>query len=157
MSDESDSLEDARKKYFADLREGTECPVCQRHGKIYRRKFNSSMARCLIALFNRDRATPGRWINIVRELSYKERGGDYGKLAYWGMVETERDPAEDGNSNGLFRITATGRQFIQTELRVDKYILLYNNREWPANEDLGRTTLKEALGAKFKLDELLGE
>lgn len=157
------SLEAAQARYRDSLREGVDCPCCGRFGKVYRRRFNSKMARALIELAKLDVRRPGAWVNVAADIPYALRGSDYGLLPYWGFVEANGADRDDGNPrNGRYRITATGRGFVNGMLSAKKYVYTYNDRAieiLPADEpEAGEmTTVRETLGSAFNYSELMRE
>lgn len=157
------SLEAAQSRYRDGLREGTDCPCCGRYGRIYRRGFNSKMARALIELARLDIRRPGAWVNVAADIPYALRGSDYGLLPYWAFVEGKDGQRDDGNPRlGLYRITALGRGFVNAMLSAKKYVYTYNDRAieiLPADEPEAAemTTVREALGNAFNYSELMRE
>lgn len=154
------TLEEARKTLFENIREGTECPCCGQLAKVYQRKFNSIMARSMIAFWLEDREHPKEWLHALQVLQRRmpsvQGSGDYGKLHYWGLLVAKADETDDGNSAGLFRLTEKGRRFVVPGGIIPKYKYLYNDREWPVTEETPQfTTLKDALGSHFDYDKLM--
>lgn len=152
------TLPEARTDHSSRLKEGTTCPVCNRFDKIYRRPLNSGMAWALIALYKLDKKKPG-WHHLLDEVPGL-KGGDYGKLAEWGMIQGRDETKTDGNpENGFYRITAKGIFFVQGKVRVKKYLYFYHDRLWPVDEGDSPETvsIQDALGKKFDYNELMGD
>lgn len=151
------SLRQAREKYFSNLREGATCPCCDRYGKIYKRKLNSSMARSLIAFYVRDRAQPRKWVHALRLLQPLLPGsGDYAKLSKWDLLEEKYGDKDDGNpDNGYYRITGKGRQFVEGKIGLPKHIYIYNDQKVQVDGVDELTNIRKALGDAFNYDELM--
>ena len=152
-------LTQARKDYFAMLRDGTECPCCDRYGKVYRRKFTSAMARFLIAMYRLDAKEPGTWVHALRDVAYKLGiGGDYGKTLLWRLIEKRPGGKDDGNPDGgQYRITEKGRSFVEGRLRIEKHKFVYHDRVMQVEEGpVDELSIREALGAGFDYNELMG-
>jgi len=153
------TLAQARKDYSETLREGGDCPCCDRYGKIYRRKFTSAMARFMISMYRINQETPGQWVHALNDVAYKLGiGGDYGKTALWRLIEKRPGGKDDGNPDGgQYRITEKGRSFVEGRLRIEKYKFVYHDRvmqvEQGPPEEL---SIREALGAAFDFNELMG-
>ena len=156
-------LDDTIAEGKAFLREnaekGTECPCCGQFVKIYRRKLNSAMACALVYLYKREnREADEGWIHVENYLKSQNIPasirGDFPKLRYWGLIEQFEGQREDGSTRvGLYRITEKGELFVEGQLAVNKYILLYNQKLLGRDGDA--TTIQDALGDKFNYEELM--
>lgn len=156
---DSKTLAQARADFYESLREGTRCPCCDRFGKIYRRKLNSSMALMVIRMFRYEKEHPG-WIHMISVNNFNLPSRDYGTLMHWELTEEKAGKKEDGNpDNGFYRLTEKGRLFALRKIRVRKYIYLYDNLSLDVNEPEKDETIDvaEALGRHFNYTELMGE
>lgn len=127
---------------------GIHCPVCTQYAKVYRRKINAGMANSLIRMYR----TGGRdWVHVPTQIGARSR--EEGKLAYWGLIEEQMSTRDDGGRQGYWRVTDAGERFIRLGTRVPKYALIYNGR--PLGFEGPEVTIREALGSKFNLDELM--
>lgn len=152
------TLPEARRFFFDSLREGAVCPCCERFGKVYRRKLNSGMALTVVKMFRHARDSSG-WLHMVSEGNFGLPSRDYGTLQHWGLTESSSDAKEDGNPDaGYWRLTENGKAFARNEVSVPKYVYLYNDKPIACDEPEAalRTTIVEALGGRFKYDELMG-
>lgn len=128
--------------------EGTTCPACTQHVKVYRRKVNSGMARSLIAMF----VIAGTdWVHVPTKIGARSR--EEGKLAYWGLVEESPDPRDDGGRAGWWRVTDRGKAFVLGQITIPTYARVYNGRV--LNFDGAYVDIKTALGTKFNYDDLM--
>jgi hypothetical protein len=145
------SLAVAKAHVRKNLEAGTECPCCGQYCKLYRRKLNSDMARFLIALHIKGRMYPADgWVDI-KEIQV--RGGDYGKLVHWELVELQPGHGPKKKTSGMWRLTAKGDEFVRNRIDVPSHVLLYNNQieGWSPE----RTTIMDALGEAFDYWELM--
>jgi hypothetical protein len=134
-----------------------DCPMCKQTVKIYKRPLNASMAFVLITLARLSKED--EWIHLPTFI--KTHGmsptlyGDTTKLAHWGLLEHKVDPAlVDGNPNaGYWRVTAKGRQFVRGEIKVQKYIKIYNKRVLGFSKE--ETTIQQALKNKHDYHRLM--
>lgn len=150
------TLAEVKREHASRLHEGTTCQVCGRYDKIYRRPINSGMAWTLIALYRLDAVQPG-WHHLLNEVA-QLKGGDYGKLSEWGLIQKKDEAKEDGNPDaGFYGITSKGKGFVRGELRVQKYLYFYHDRLWPIEEEEHpeMVSIKDALGKKFDYEELM--
>ncbi len=57
------------------------------------------------------------------------RGGDYGKLAHWGLIEFEDGPPGTGRrAAGKVRPTKTGAAFALDRQSIQSHVVLFANR-----------------------------
>ena len=152
------SLAEARD-YIADgMMEagGIACPCCEQRVKLYRRSLNSSMAAMLIALSRINNGSRWTYIEEWREKSdiSINGGGDYGKLAYWNLVESMPvAPELDKGSSGQWKITKKGMEFGSGNIRVPSHVLIYNNTIMGFSDKL--VDIHNCLGKKFSYSELM--
>lgn len=133
---------------------GCVCPCCNQFVKLYKRKLNTSMAHTLIRLFRKGE----EYYHITDILGVKYgvgTGSELSKLVHWELVsELEKDPKDTRTrTSGFWKITEKGKKFVQNELKVPMYILLYNSqlRGFTGRE----IDIFEALGNKFNYRELM--
>lgn len=131
------------------LTEGAECPVCTQHVRVYKRKLNSGMARSLIAMY---RVAGTDWVHVPTQIGARSR--EEGKLAYWGLVEEERERRPDGGRAGYWRVTAAGERFLKDWVKVPKYAYVFDGRVL-GMETNELVTIRDALGDKFDFEELM--
>ena len=151
------SLEAAREEFFDGIEtpEGTYCPCCDRYGKLYKRKLNHGMARCLIWLYRCSERT-NDWNDRDSAPRYVLESGEIGKLAHWGLAVQKPnidDPKK--KESGMWKITHRGRVFIQGRLRVPSHAYLYDNICRGFTES--RVDISGALGEPFNYRELMRE
>ena len=130
---------------------GEQCPCCGQLVRSYKRKLHAQMAAWLCSLV-RQAGPGGRWVSIDE---LPARGGDYGKLVHWGLVEQKAKTPEDTKrrTSGLWRPTLRGYQWVRNELSVPKY----------AEVRLGQLvqltgeyiSITDALGTHFDYAELM--
>lgn len=111
---------------------GVKCPCCDRQITIRCRRITRSMALALVLLDrNLDGNPPNSWIHVPEYLTTHvpnrwtvPRGGDYGKLVHWGLLER---PTRGGPRSGFFRVTQRGADFARGRCRVRKLVWLDRN------------------------------
>lgn len=150
MSDDDMSVAEARALLRDQAKgKGADCPVCRRFTKVYKRSIHTAMARGLITIWNTVRRTPFHMPTVLGI-----NGGDTAKLTYWGLLYDEGEQREDGGRAGWWHVTDQGAAFAVGQLAVPKYALVYHSRclglDGPA------VTIRDCLGDRFDLDELLG-
>lgn len=148
-----ESLEEAKKCLLSNLDEGTTCPCCGQHAQRYRRKLNADMAKALIQIYKAWMAAGGgnTWIDIK---SVDVRGGDYGKLAHWGLLEHRPSEGTVFKWSGHWRLSSRGVSFVKNGLTVPSHVYVYNGKLQSVDTS-ETTTIKLALGSKFNYEELM--
>lgn len=144
------TLEEATVELGRKLDEGVTCPCCGQWAKRYKRHINADMARALILLAN---AAGGANMPVdIRKVDV--RGGDYGKLRFWGLIAPAVDPsARLGARSGMWRITTSGWAFVRNASLVMDTAVVYNDR---CERLEGRlVSIKDALGTKFDYEKLM--
>lgn len=129
------------------------CPVCAHKAEILPRSVSGSMARVLV-LWAREWG--GRWVHVKRaliEIGLKKEaeGGSFAKLHHWGLIE------RDDDRRGYWRVTPKGIRYARGEIKISRTLLTLNvgdKRIGFVKED-GKADIREALGKKFDLGELL--
>ena len=155
------TLEEAKAWLRSHFKKGATCPCCGQFVKLYKRSLNSSMAVALLLIHKHYMRNPGDgFIHVPSYLSScvstaTVRGGDWAKLQYWGLIESDKEKREDGSKrSGYWKITPSGTAFVLGDIRVAKYVYLYNSKPtgMQCHEDV---SIYEALGKKFNYQELM--
>jgi hypothetical protein len=146
-----DTLAEARAALRLRLDKGTVCPCCDQHAKRYRRKVNHGMVKSLIEIYRHGKFSNLEWVYIP---ALRLRSSEEGKLAYWGLLEESNAVREDGGHAGWWRVTSRGENFIVNRLRIPKYAIIYN-QVCLGLDDTKMVTIKDCVGVKFDLNELM--
>lgn len=160
--DPSTTLEAAQRYVQERMDEGVPCPCCAQFCKVYRRGMTGSQAYILVLLYHHTKTTTD-WIYLpeflsqVSELSAAARGGDYGKLCFWGLIAPKLDGerrADGSDRLGFYKITERGKLFVEGKIRIPKYIYVYNQAllRWSTDATI---SIRDALGKKFSYEELM--
>lgn len=153
-----DTLENAKVWLAENVNKGVRCPCCQQFAKLYRRPLYATMARMLILFYK----IPGSddWLHIndvIRVTGCSEfRCGDWAKLKHWALIEDRKKEEDDDKKNsGFWRITPTGKAFVERKYRIKSHILLYDGNFCGfEGEDV---YIDHCLGKNFSYGELLGD
>ena len=159
--DDAGTLGDAREGLRDRVDEGTQCPLCHQHAKVYRRTITSPMALALIAIYRK--APIGTWVDVpalaatMRTGSHRPTGGDEAKTRYWGLLEAMPDAKRDDGSTrtGWWRLTGRGADFVRDDLLVPKHARIYDGRLLGLDDSAGVIGIRDALGSRFDYDELM--
>lgn len=148
---DSMTLGAARDLLRAVAPDGAKCPCCRRFTKFYKRSIHARMALAAIRLY---RATmPGEYAHLPTVEGMK-RGGEGGKLRYWGLMVEETERREDGGRSGWWCLTPAGRAFVEGHRRVQRYVWIYDGRRLGREGEL--VSITDCLGDKFDYAELMG-
>lgn len=144
------SLVELRQWLKGKRRDGVQCPACDQLAKEYLRKLNSSNTFGLIEMF---RIHGQDWGHVPTTTTLARLGGEFARLALWGLVEELSEPRPDGGRAGWWRVTDRGVQFIRGEISLPAYARVYNGRLVELQGD--EISITEALGTKFNYQELM--
>lgn len=111
--------------------------------KVYRRSLNTGMTRALIAIV-KEHLRSNDWVDI-RTIAV--RGGDYGKLVHFGLLEA-------GDGAGFWRPTQLGIDFVLHKKAVPR--AAYVDRGRCIGLDSEKVSVVTALGKDFDYNELMG-
>ena len=140
--------------------EGKKCPHCNQYVKLYKRKITSSMAYALILIQKYFDNNDEEWLHVTNYLSKLNiptavKGGDFAKLMHWKLLIKMKETRDDGSDRvGYWKVTQKGKDFIKGNVKVPKFAGIYNQKFYGFSGDL--ISIKDALGTKFKYDELMG-
>jgi len=150
------SLRDAKEWLRQRVEKGVDCPCCNQLAKVYTRKLYASMAAALLFFYKNFESTEwhskAQLIARSGSLATTFGGGDFAKLAYWGLIDDD-DPAK--RTSGLWQITGRGGRFVRREITVPSHIRLYDGKCLGFSEE--QVTIDQCLGKKFNYSELMGE
>jgi len=151
---ETDTLAAAKNDVRARRREGVMCPCCGRYVREYRRTITSSMALGLIEVakwYDANNVPSSSTVHVEKMLAKTtlpvSARGDVAKLVHWGMLA-------HASTEGYYRLTETGRAFVNGTARVQKYVWIYNKDPQGFEGDM--IGIEEALGEPFSYRKLMG-
>lgn len=130
--------------------EGAACPLCRQMVKAYKRSIHSGIAMAAIRLYQA--TTPGEYAHLPT-VEAPQRGGEGGKLRYWGLAVEEIERREDGGRSGWWSLTPEGRAFVCGQHRVRRYAWIYDARLLRREGEL--VSIEDCLGDKFDYTELM--
>lgn len=146
------TVAEARAWLKPRLAAGERCPCCTQRAQTYRRAITAGAAAALVHAWRTHRF---EWFHTPDDPIIAKLGGDWAKLAYFGIITDEGQRRPDGGRSGWWRITDTGAEYAKGNTTLPKYAVIYDGRlldlEGPA------LTIHAALGRRFDLRELLGE
>lgn len=153
------TVDEAQKWLRARLREGEKCPCCTQFAKVYRRKIHAAMAYGLIRFYQIAKGTK-EYVSITQTREYNFRvalRGDFAKLSYWGLIEEmPKDPKNKvQRTSGIWRLTQTGINFVRGDIRIPKYVKIYDGRRMGFDGVDEDVSIRDCLGKKFSYSELM--
>lgn len=95
----------------------------------------------------------GLQFGYIPELPARSR--EEGKLVCWSLIEEANALRPDGGRAGWWRVTDKGEAFIWRGLMVPKYALIYDGRFLRYDNPKDLVSIKDCLGKKFDLDDLM--
>ena len=129
------------------------CPCCEHSHRVYHRSINSGMAKGLIAAFRARNLQHFHAHDLLND--HNAWSGDFTKLRFWGFIEraTEIEGLK-GKTNGYWRITAAGVEFIHGRTSAVKFLHILD--DCVEKNSGGYVTISTCLGNKFSYRELMG-
>lgn len=108
--------------------EGGHCPVCLRFCKVYSRDLNQTMVTGLRWLYEcgHTNLMGGEWVNVPKRAPrWLVRSNQHPTLRWWDLVES-RGNGTGGKSEGVWRVTTKGEQFVLGKIAVSLTAHTYN-------------------------------
>jgi len=152
-----ETLTEAKQYLHDNWIEGVECPCCGQNVKLYKRSIHPSMAYALIKFYGYScKYGFGKYYFLQAAVGEKANMiADFSKLRHWGLVVHKNEMREDGSRrNGYFMITTKEIDFVNKNLKVPKYVYLYNNIEVNNKDTGGLVGIEDCLGSKFNYSDL---
>lgn len=121
---------EARAQIEKMLRSGAQItdPITGRSAQVYDRGITRKMVEVLVVIYYLTKDKPKKYVG-ASEL--KTRGGDYGKLRHWGLIEQRIDLDASG-TRGIrtpaWRVTPKGVRFVEGEISIPKKVLVFADR-----------------------------
>ncbi len=146
-----ETIKEAKEHLRENYQDGTTCPCCNQYVRLYKRKLNSVMARCLIKLNNL-----GEGHHHVKDIvkGISDTGtNDFSKLKHWNFITEQINVDTKKKHSGMWRITTSGQAFANYETVAAEYVLIYNGLKQGTSES--RTDIIKSLGKKFDYQELM--
>ena len=147
------ALEEARSLWSQIIRgKGGYCPCCDRWGKIYPRKFNSTMARSLIWLATWD--GDDGWCDVPNNAPKSiVRTNQLPTTRWWGLSERQLSEDSAAKHSGRWRITDKGRRFATGRITVPREVYTYNAEVLCFGDDL--IYIKDAFKTPFDYEQVM--
>jgi hypothetical protein len=125
------------------------CECCGRPVATYQRSIYDVMAATLIeAAVSTE---PGEWFHLP---TLSRMGGDNAKMRFWGLIEEEMQLDPDKGRSGWWRVTPLGRQFVNMDTTVPRYVDVRLNKVLQFHG--GAVTITDVLGESFDYKTLMG-
>jgi hypothetical protein len=149
-----DTLTSAREEWREVIkRDGGRCPCCDRFGKIYARKFNSTMARSLIWLSYAECDSEG-WVDVpMVGPAFVIRTNQLPTVRWWNLIERRENDDPKKKDSGMWRITRLGEQFVSFGDSIRSTVFSYNAKVIGYSDDQMRIT--EAFKSRFDYDKVM--
>ena len=145
-------------KYFLrdnwEIAAGVDCPCCSQRVKLYKRHITDFMSTRLINLYRiSDKGTNRKYFHIT-EICASQNGGDFSRLERWGLITPEpNDPPTTKRTNGMWRISELGIDFVENKVSVPKTKFMFNNAVYRTSEDA--VTIEDTLKETFDFSKLM--
>lgn len=153
MTNQIQTLEEAKEFLKNNSDQGVKCPCCNQFYKLYSRPMYFSMAAGLINLFKLSKKKIGYY--SIHEIYNNTHPGDWAKLRFWGLIEEKpKDKNETTTrTSGHWKITQKGSEFVLGKLRVPRKIILLNNNL--LGYDGPEISIQAVLGKEYNYREIM--
>lgn len=154
-----EQLLEAKKFIQENKQDGVNCPCCGKYVRQYERKINSGMILFLIGLYRLTKPYFGRdeiyFDNkeILMKMNLTARSLDYSILKHFKLIKDDYNDDESKRKSGIWRLTNLGRKFVEGNVRLKKYAVIFNGKFIEYKGDF--VSIKDCLGSKFNYSELL--
>lgn len=140
------TVEHAKLYLRAHMGEGTDCPVCGRFTRMYRRNISGHMAKGLLAQY---RAAGTQVVDTRGVWPASTTGGpNVSLLRFWHLIEPGVEPR-------TWRVTDLGANWIAGRVTVLSHALIFDNRCFGIEGDPVR--FADVVGEPFDLDRLMAD
>lgn len=149
MNTSNATLEEAKDWLRSKADKGAKCPCCTQYTKIYSRKLRGNMAKTIIRMYRTNKLD---WVYLpsIRDGAAPR---DDTLSSHWGLIEEAKEKRDDGGRAGWWRVTEKGEAFIRGQIKVPKYVRLFDGRVLGFTGD--DVSIFDALGTKFDYQELM--
>jgi hypothetical protein len=104
---------------------GHECPACTSFVKTYNRRLSSSIARCLLRLYDLTQHNPDTEFFHVKRFGFEAK--EVALLAHWGLMLEAQNEDTSKRTSGYWKITESGIDFVRLRFFVPLYIVIHLN------------------------------
>lgn len=150
----------AKQKFSENLFAGIKqyCPTCDRQALLTKSCLNSTLVWMLIRLYRvslRDFNKPREWVHINKFSPRQHSSGrNFCIVHHWGLaISKSAAPEEDKKTAGEWRLSEIGVEFIKREIRIPKYLFIFNNKVVRKGTDMWG--IDDALQKRFEYRELM--
>jgi len=146
------TLEEARAQLRTLATDGTRCPCCEQHVKIWKRKMNRMVAASLLWL-GKQHAAGRTWVRVADAPRKLDMRGEFTKARYWGLIVRAPNDHGQKRTSGLWRLTDGGHEFVFRGGTNPDAVFVFNNKVLRFSEK--SITIDEALGVDFSYADLV--
>jgi len=153
------NLESIKSSIFSkeNMKDGCKCPACNQNVKMYKKKIDSQMSFFLIKLYRLSKKNPFKsYFHVQDDIDVSMKvGGSWAKLRYWELIKEQPKDSSDTTkrTSGMWRITDKGIMFVENNLKVPKYVKLYNQTFYGYDGEM--TSIEETIKDRFNYSELM--
>lgn len=150
------TLEDAMREFITGVKDGTFCPCCQRYAKVNKVSINKSMAKAL-EWISKNAEVGGKWVYVQeRGPDWMKRSNSHAKMLHWGLLE-RAETDEDKKHSGVYRPTEKGMKFLAGDIKVRKYMAIYNNINIKPDGIGPLVSFEDCMGESFDYKSMVRE
>ena len=130
------TLNEAREFVRSQLSDGVTCLCCEQLCQAYVRKLNLSMLRALVWLVHSHGDKQWAHIDGFPMLQGRPGGGDFAKLAHWGLIKQQDNDDPSKRTSGYWKASPLALRFVSGEIGMPSYVVIYNNEVLDWSEEM---------------------
>jgi hypothetical protein len=154
-----DTLKEAQQELRENWEQGINCECCGQYVKLYRRRYNKTMAYGLIILYRLHQQHGfDKWFKMneeITKLNIPSSNIEYSKNGYWDLMEQRGNSETTKKTSGLWRITNKGIDFLLGHIQIEAILWIFNNKA--RRKSIEKISYKDALDVKFNYEKLMNE
>lgn len=131
--------------------ESRDCPCCGQHVKLYKRIVDSTIARQLIKLYQKN--GKNEYVHVSQLIINGTSVCDMSRARFWGLITEQENKNEDKRSSGYWMLTERGLNFVERRVKIPRYKMMYNKTVIDTRGEY--VSIDECLGKKFSYKELM--
>ena len=152
------TLEDAKVRLWDGVKDGINCPCCNRWAQAYWRTINKTMARGLWWLYQQGLSAgrpdhPVHYTDITKGPAWLLRSNQLATLRWWGLVEKKPNDDPAKKSSGMWRVTPLGIRLLHGVASVPRRVCTLFGDVVAVSED---QLFIEDIGHYFNYAETMG-
>jgi len=144
------TVREAKDLIRDNLVKGSKCPCCNQKVALNKSTLSYKHAKLLEAMSEHG----NDWIHLATDLPRSVVPTNYATLKYWGLIMPKaKDENDDKPASGYWKLTMTGRLFVEGEMTAPKDVYFFNNTK--IGQSKKEVTFNQAIKKRFSYSEIM--